>query len=56
MQFPDYVEIRLVWGNKARGHKISADQFFGRGGIGAPLSGDAIIQHINRLRRMGKPG
>lgn len=55
MDFPDFVEISLMWGAKARSYLISADEFFGRGGYGAPLPAEAIVQHINRLRRMGKP-
>jgi hypothetical protein len=54
-EYPDLVEIRLIYGKKARSHLIGANEFFGRGGIGAPISGDALIAHINRLRRMGKP-
>lgn len=54
-EFPDYVVIRLVWGKKERGHIISAEEFFGSNGVGAPISGDAVIAHINRLRRMGRP-
>ena len=53
--YPDYVEVRLVYGKKSRSHQISSDEFFGRGAVGAPISGDAVIAHINRLRRMGRP-
>ena len=55
MAYPDFVEVRLVWGKKARSWQISSDEFFGRGSFGAPLPAEAIVQHINRLRRMGKP-
>lgn len=55
MGYPDFVEIKLVWGKKERSHKISANEFFGRGGYGAPLPADAVLMHINRLRRMGAP-
>ena len=54
-QFPDYVEVRLVWGKKYRAHHIKADEFFGYGGYGAPMSGDTVIRHIDRLRRQGAP-
>lgn len=53
--YPDHVEICLVYGMKTRTYIIQSDEFFGRGGIGAPISGDAVIAHINRLRRMGRP-
>ncbi len=54
-QFPDRVEIRLVWGTKYRAHHIGADEFFGNSGYGAPLSGDVVIRHIDRMRRLGAP-
>ena len=54
-EFPDYVEIRLVWGDVGRSHMIRADEFFGWEGHGAPMSGDMIIQHIDRMRRRGAP-
>jgi len=54
-EYPDHVEIRLVYGKKSRTYQISSQEFFGRNGIGAPISGDAVIAHINRLRRMGRP-
>jgi hypothetical protein len=55
MYYPDIVEIRLVWGKKARSHLILANEFFGRGSYGAPMPAEEIMQHINRLRRMGAP-
>lgn len=54
-EFPDYVEVRLVWGKKVRSHLIRADEFFGWGAYGAPMSGDVIIMHIDRMRRQGAP-
>jgi hypothetical protein len=55
--FPDEVQLRLVWivngSPRIRSVKITAEQFFGRGG--APLTGDAIIAHIERMRRKGPP-
>lgn len=57
-EWPDYIEIRAYWGppnGKHRGrHKstlISADEFFGRGGYGAPMTGDQLINRIERLRK-----
>lgn len=54
------VEIRLHWNigddeTAFRTHHVSADEFFGRGDCGAPISGDALIQAIDRLRRLGSP-
>jgi len=54
-KFPDYVEIRLVWGPNSRSHMIGADEFFGMSGHGAPMSGDTVIRHIDRMRRLGAP-
>jgi len=54
-EFPDYVEIQLVWGKKVRYQRIMADEFFGWGRYGAPMSGDAVIRHIDRMRRHGAP-
>ena len=53
--FPDYVEIRLVWGATARSQLIRSDEFFGYGGHGAPMTGDLVIRHIERMRKMGAP-
>lgn len=55
MDYPDFVEVRLVWGKQARTYQISANEFFGRSGYGAPLPAEALVQHINRLRRLGRP-
>jgi len=58
--YPDRVEIRLVWKvegqNRIRSQEISAAQFFGRGQYGAPMPAEAILQHIERMRRQGPPG
>ena len=55
--FPDEVQLRLVWivngSPRIRSVKITAKEFFGRDG--APLTGDAIIGHIERMRRAGPP-
>ena len=57
--YPDVLEIRLVWNKNGLARKrvirISAEQFFGRGSYGAPMPADAIVQHIERLRKLGKP-
>lgn len=60
-EYPDYVEVRLVWassaqpGTTSRSHLIKSDEFFGWGGYGAPMSGDLIIRHIERMRKQGAP-
>ena len=58
-EFPAEVQLRLIWrvdGRvRIRSMRITAAEFFGHGGIGAPLSGDAVIQHIERMRRKGAP-
>ena len=54
-EFPDYVEMRLVWGDVGRSHMIRSDEFFGHGGYGAPMSGDLVIRHIERMRKKGAP-
>lgn len=57
--FPHCVELRLVW--RVNGHErvrvqpIGADQFFGNGGHGAPMSGDVLIKYIENMRRAGPP-
>lgn len=50
------IEIVAYFGKEGRRGKrrsveISADQFFGRGGYGAPISGERLIQMIEKLRR-----
>lgn len=52
------IEIVAYFGKEGRKGKrrsimISADEFFGRHGYGAPLTGDQIIRKIDQLRRMG---
>lgn len=54
--WPSLIEIVAYFGKEGRKGKrrsveISADQFFGRKGFGAPMSGDQLIQKINQLRR-----
>jgi hypothetical protein len=59
LSFPSEIQLRLVWKKDGRAFvrtmRITADEFFGRGGIGAPISGDAIVQHIERMRKKGAP-
>jgi len=60
MDWPESVHIQLCWrGNNGSiltsTESISADQFFGRGAYGAPLSGEYLIQAIERMRRAGPP-
>ena len=54
--WPTTIEIVAYYGKEGRKGKrrsitISADEFFGRT-TGAPISGDALIGMIDRLRRM----
>ena len=58
--WPESVKIQLLWRDSAgrpqiATHVISSDQFFGNGAYGAPLSGEALIQTIERMRRAGPP-
>jgi hypothetical protein len=59
LSFPAEVQLRLVWKVNGRAFvrtmRITADEFFGRGASGAPISGDAIVQHIERMRKKGPP-
>lgn len=53
--WPTVIEIVAYWGEsrsrgKRRAVEIPADQFFGRGGYGAPMSGEQLIAMVNRLR------
>lgn len=53
-EWPVSIEIVAYFGENRRGRKaivIPADEFFGRGGYNAPMTGDQIIGIINRLRR-----
>lgn len=62
-EWPSLIEIVAYWGTgdtggssgvrrgKRRSVKIPADQFFGRGYYGAPMTGDQLIGMIDRLRR-----
>lgn len=59
-EWPAEVKISVKWkGDKGhmlvRSETISADQFFGRGQFGAPMSGEYVIGMIERMRRAGRP-
>lgn len=56
--WPTVIEIVAYFGPKDQPRKgrrvaieISADEFYGRRGFNAPMSGDAIIRRIDQLRR-----
>jgi hypothetical protein len=53
--WPTMIEVVAYWGEgrkgKRRSIEIPADQFFGRGGHGAPMSGDQLIAMVERLRK-----
>jgi hypothetical protein len=55
--WPSHIEITAIWSKdgsrrgKRKSIEINADEFFGIGRHGAPMSGDRIIQIINDLRR-----
>lgn len=54
--WPTKIEIVAYFGaegrkGKRRSIEIPADQFFGRGTYGAPMSGDRLISMVERLRR-----
>ncbi len=54
--WPEIIEIVAYWGPGRRKRKaiaISADQFFGRNGFNAPITGDQLTLIINRLRVAG---
>jgi hypothetical protein len=58
--WPESIKIQLLWRDQVGRAKVAtitieADAFFGRGHYGAPLSGEALIQQIERLRRAGPP-
>ena len=58
--WPESVKLQIKWLDRngrpvIRSHEIQADEFFGHGNYGAPLSGDQIISYIERMRRAGPP-
>lgn len=58
MSWPTMIEIVAIWKaadgkrGRQRSIRIPADQFFGRGAHGAPMSGDQLIGMIERLRKL----
>ena len=59
-EWPTAIEIVAYWGGRfgpRRGRRrsvvIEADQFFGHGRYGAPMSGDQLIGVVNKLRKEG---
>ena len=52
--WPSSIEIVAYFGENRRGKSvrvvIPADQYFGRGEYGAPMTGDQLIHIINRMR------
>jgi hypothetical protein len=59
--WPSIIEIVAYWSKdgtrkgRRRSIEIDADQFFGRGKFGAPMSGEQLIAAVERLRKQG-PG
>ena len=52
--WPTMIEVVAYWGEgrkKRRSIEIPADQFFGRGQFGAPMSGEQLIGMVDRLRK-----
>lgn len=49
--WPQELRIIAKVGNKTFSETIPKDQFFGRNNFGAPMTGDQVLQIINRLRR-----
>ena len=53
--WPTSIEMVAYYGKDRKGKRksviISADQFFGRNGYNAPISGDQLILIMDRLRR-----
>lgn len=52
--WPTMIEVVAYWGEgrkKRRSIEIPADQFFGRGQFGAPMSGEQLIGMVDKLRR-----
>lgn len=55
--WPHTLEIVAYFGEGRRKRKsvtISADEFFGRNGHNAPMTGDQLVMIINKLRRSGR--
>jgi hypothetical protein len=54
--WPTMIEVVAYWGEGRKGKRhsieIPADQFFGRGQFGAPMSGEQLIGMVDKLRKM----
>lgn len=55
-EWPTMIEIVAYFGKQGRKGRrrsieIPADQFFGRNGHGAPMTGEHLIAMVTRLRR-----
>ena len=58
--WPDLVKIAVHWKDdkgrvSVRSEVISANQFFGENGWGAPMDGSFLVSAIERMRREGPP-
>jgi hypothetical protein len=58
--WPHEVRVAVHWVDASgkisiRSEIISANQFFGEGGYGAPLDGSFLVSAIERMRREGPP-
>jgi hypothetical protein len=57
--WPSVIEVVAYWPTpgrpkgRRRSIEIDADQFFGRGRFGAPMSGEQLIGMVERLRKQG---
>jgi hypothetical protein len=58
-EWPASIEIVCYWNTpkkpkgRRRSIELDADQFFGRGRFGAPMSGEQLIGMVERLRKQG---
>ena len=57
--WPSLIEVTAYWSKdgsrkgRRRSVEVDADQFFGRGRYGAPMSGDQLVGIVNNLRKQG---
>lgn len=56
--WPFAVELVCYWGDNKRGRRksitITKDMYYGTGGYNAPLTGDAVIRMIEKLRKAAR--
>jgi hypothetical protein len=55
--WPTLIEVVAYFGKEGRKGKrrsieITGDEFFGRNGHGAPITGEGLIARVERLRRV----